>query len=230
MLEKEERRMAKYVTDRDKLIMDGLSRFRVMSRDDIEGIYFNDLEAPRKACNRVMLRLREKGYALAEEQGLHNPYLYHPNPRRIRAKSKKTKHYLGIVKVFRDLKNLLPTHIRQDNFTVEPRYTGYNPNFPQPDAVFTVCGHTFFLEYQIQHYNRSIINRKMNRYHEMYRDREFLQETFQTPNPTVWMYAEGHSYAHKLNPLRMPYIETGNVVDFVECLLPILLEEGTLTR
>lgn len=211
--------------ERDKEIVHALETFRVMERQDIEALFFSHLKSPTTQCNRVMLRLKERGYVVCDQQGLNQQYLYHPSPRKITQRSKKLNHYLGILRAFISLKEILLDYIDQKNFTVEPRFTHIDKEYPQPDALFTFSGKTFFLEYQIQNYNTRLINQKMKKYVKMSQNYTLINEQFNGEFPKVWILAEGHSYKAKLNNQYPFVVETNTVDEFIEYLLPFLIKE-----
>src|SRR5690625_2655202 len=64
------------LTERDRRILEGLRTFRVLGRDELIAIYFQNLKNPITVCNTVMKRVRRDGYVKAWRGTEDNKYLY----------------------------------------------------------------------------------------------------------------------------------------------------------
>lgn len=84
---------------RDKAILDDLTRFRCMSRDDLIDVHFNNVKDKITICNRVMKRLRRDGQI--EVNTSIQPYLYFPSPSPIKKDRQKARHFLAIVEFYK---------------------------------------------------------------------------------------------------------------------------------
>ncbi|MEM5663046.1 hypothetical protein AAHB94_00805 [Bacillus toyonensis] len=87
---------------RDKLIVEDINKFRVLSRDQIIDLYFSHLKNPISTCNLVLKRLQDRGYIKACKD--FRPYLYVSADSKIKENSQKAFHFLKIVDVYIQLK------------------------------------------------------------------------------------------------------------------------------
>lgn len=140
---------------RDRAIIDDIQRFRVMSRDDIASIHFAGLKYASSNANSVLTRLFRAG--LIDRSTDYIPYLYFPVEKPIKKDSAKVRHFLEIVRVYRDMIKVE----RPSVFTVEAKY---GPKYAQPD-IFTVWKSSpLWIEVQRSHYTQQVMNEKIERY------------------------------------------------------------------
>lgn len=140
---------------RDLEIINHLEMFRVMSRNDIVDLHFSHLKNPIGNCNQVLKRLvRDKQI---EVSTMHQPYVYFPPINHIKKDSTKIPHYLKLVQVYKDLKDIQTPSV----FQVEPKY---KKGLAEPD-IYTVFKDTpLFIEVQRSHYNQKQMDDKIKRY------------------------------------------------------------------
>lgn len=158
------------VTKRDRAILDDLSRFRCLSRDDIVDLHFQGLRQATKACNMVMKRLRRDGYVDVSIQ--QQPYIYFPHPSPIKKDSQKIPHFLAIVDVYKQL--LLFAKPRE--FIVEPKF---GKGMCEPDVFVIWRGAPLFIEVQRSIYSSAVMDAKIKRYEAYFESREWEKETWQ---------------------------------------------------
>ncbi|MDP4549870.1 replication-relaxation family protein [Alkalihalobacillus macyae] len=164
---------------RDTAILSDLQRHRVMSRDDIASLHFNNLKDPIKACNNVLKRMRRDGYIDAKLD--HQPYLYFPYPSLIKKDSQKIPHFLAIVDFYKQA-----THLRKPKqFIVEPKY---GKGYMEPDVFMVWNGSPFFVEIQRTFYSEKVMNEKISRYEAYYRSGLWKDETWQPLDKKVFPF------------------------------------------
>jgi len=171
---------------RDKLIIADLEKFRVLSREHIATLHFNNCKNKVNECNRVMLRLtRENKVSVSKERRMYN---YFPS-KHIKKDSSKLNHYLAIA----DLYVKLMQFDKPRRYDVEPKLNFING--PEPDVFAIWHNKLFFIEIQLSDYSKKQWQEKMNRY-EMY----FLSEAWKGLDwqpqdkklfPTVWIVGKG---------------------------------------
>ena len=149
---------------RDKAILNDLQRFRVMSRDDIADIHFAGLNNAIGNCNAVLKRLyRDK---LIERTADMLPYLYFPIDGAIKKDSAKLRHFLEIVRVYRDMRK----YAEPSAFTVEAKY---GKGLAEPDIFAIWRGSPLFIEVQRSQYSDKVMAEKIARY-EALRDSNII--------------------------------------------------------
>jgi hypothetical protein len=181
--------------DRDKRILADLDRFRCMSRDDIAALHFAGIRYATVEVNRVMRRLRAKGYVKVD--ATRNSYVYMPKDARIREGSQKIDHFIGILRVYRDLQ----AYGNLQRFIVEPKYGAKGT--VEPD-IFAIWNRSpWFIEVQRSNYTDTVMRRKLARY-ERYRQSGAWHNLDWQPNgkpifPHIWIigkrrYANVNAY------------------------------------
>lgn len=155
---------------RDKSILNDLTRFRVLSRDDITDLHFKGLKNPIGNCNTVLKRLFRDGYI--DRNTNTSPYLYFPKEKTIKKDSAKIPHFLEIVQTYKDmLKYKIPSV-----FLVEPKY---GKGFMEPD-IFTIWkGAPLWIEVQRSQYTEEVMTDKINRYEAFYNSGLITKESWQ---------------------------------------------------
>lgn len=141
-----------------------------MSRDDIIDLHFKKVKNAVTCCNTVMKRLCLEGYIDVDTS--QRPYVYFPYPSPIRKGSQKTRHFLAIVDVY---KQLLPVE-RPKVFQVEPKY---EKGYMEPD-IFTIWRKSpFFIEVQNSIYSKAVMQAKIKRYELYFHSMEWQKEPWQ---------------------------------------------------
>jgi DNA-directed RNA polymerase specialized sigma54-like protein len=188
---------------RDKAILDDLSKFRVMSRDNIIDLHFSDVKNKVTICNRVLKRLVRDKYIEVEKSSF--PYNYFPSPSTIKKNSQKINHFLAIVNFYKQLKK----HSEPKQLIVESKY---GKGMPEPD-VFAIWQSTpFFVEIQCSIYSEKVMQEKMERYEKYFVSEEWHKLTWQPKGrkvfPFVWIITE-HQYNIESEDFRI--FQTRNV-------------------
>lgn len=170
---------------RDKAIIDGLQRFRCMTRNDIIDLHFQSVKNPITSANMVLKRLRRDGHIEANLN--QQPYLYFPSPSPIKKDSQKTQHFLAIVDFYKQTRN----HAEPKPFTVEPKY---GKDFMEPDIFMIWKGAPFFVEVQRSNYSDKVMQTKFERYERYFYSDQWKLEPWQPPTkkvfPYVWLITE----------------------------------------
>ncbi|WP_371017368.1 replication-relaxation family protein [Pseudalkalibacillus sp. JSM 102089] len=164
---------------RDSAILNDLQRHRVMSRDDIVSLHFNNLKDPIKACNNVLKRMRRDGYIEAKLD--HQPYLYFLSPSPIKKDSQKIPHFLAIVDFYKQASKLR----KPKQFIVEPKY---GKGYMEPDVFMNWNDSPFFVEIQRTLYSEKVMNEKINRYENYYRSGLWKEESWQPKDKKVFPF------------------------------------------
>lgn len=191
------------MNQRDKDILDDLKRFRVLDRDQMIKLHFLKNKDGIQSCNKVMKRLVRDGLAAADHSA--RPYNYFPVPS-IRKDSTKIPHYKEIA----DFYLSLYAYKKPTEFEVEFK-TGTKGSI-EPDIFMRWYGTSFFVEIQRNIYTKKVMDAKMKRYLDYYKD-EAWKEKFKF-FPHIWIITQ-HTYTlDNSSPLKV--YQTKNVCDFVE--------------
>jgi hypothetical protein len=156
------------LTKRDKEIIKDLNKFRVMDRDSIAEIHFGSLKNPKNKANNVLLRLLRDGRI--QRSTAFVPYVYFGPEVEIKKNSQKIGHFLAILNVYKELKNLGNT----GTFLVEPKY-GKKGECAEPDIFCQYRNTNFFVEVQRTVYSEKQMNEKMDRYLDLYNSGNMAQ-------------------------------------------------------
>lgn len=149
------------LTNRDKAIIKDLNKFRVMDRDSIAELHFSNLKKPWKAANNVLLRLQREGEIQVSKA--FAPYVYFGPDVEIKKNSQKIGHFLAILNVYKELKQLG----NLETFLVEPKY-GKKGECAEPDIFCEYRKTKFFVEVQRTLYSEKLMNEKLDRYMDLY--------------------------------------------------------------
>ncbi len=122
---------------RDRAILNDLTRFRALTRDQIIEMYFDRLRNPIANANAVMLRLYRQGYV--ERSADYRQYVYFPSDGTLRKDSAKLRHFLAVAYVYIEMSKLGGLK----RFDVEPKY---GKGLAEPDAFVIWRGSPFFIE------------------------------------------------------------------------------------
>jgi hypothetical protein len=149
------------LTKRDKAIIKDLNKFRVMDRDSIAELYFSNLKNPTYAANSVLLRLLRDGQVQRSTSFV--PYVYFGPEVEIKKNSQKIGHFLAILNVYKELKQLG----NMESFLVEPKY-GKKGECAEPDIFCEYRRTKFFVEVQRTLYSEKQMNEKLDRYIDLF--------------------------------------------------------------
>jgi hypothetical protein len=164
------------LSQRDKVIIRDLNRFRAMSLDDIAELHFAHLKRPKNSANNVLKRLYRDGKI--KRSTAFQPYIYFGPDTTIKENSTKIGHFLAIVQVYRDiLKNGSVL-----SFLVEPKYGSKGTVEPDAFCLFkSEYGKTpFFIEVQKTIYSEKTMQEKLKRYVTLYESGIIRNEPWQT--------------------------------------------------
>lgn len=192
---------------RDKAILDNLSRFRCMSRDDIIDLHFSSLKNKVGACNNVMKRLVRDGYV--DVNAKVKPYLYFPSPAPIKKDSSKIKHFLAILDFYKQIRR----YSEPRQLIIEPKY---KKDYMEPDVFMIWQKAPFFIEVQCSVYSEKVMATKLKRYMDFYYSEEWKQELWQPSDkkifPYVWIVSDT-----RYNVANYPFkvFQTANVMEFM---------------
>lgn len=149
------------LTNRDKALIKDLNKFRVMDRDSIADLYFSHLKNPKYAANNVLLRLLRDGHI--QRSTAFVPYVYFGPDVEMKKNSQKIGHFLAIVGVYKELKQLG----NMGTFLVEPKF-GKKGECAEPDIFCQYRKTNFFVEVQRTVYSEKLMNEKLDRYIDLY--------------------------------------------------------------
>lgn len=164
---------------RDKLIIDDITRFRALSRDQIMRLYFSDLKKPTSTCNLVLKRLSDRGYIKACKD--FRPYVYMAVDSKIKENSQKVLHFLKIVDVFIELKDY---DLNLYHLLVEPKIG--DKGTVEPDLFCIFKNTPFFIEVQRSIYSEKVMTEKINRYESLYQSNEWKNFEWQKEGKEVF--------------------------------------------
>lgn len=150
------------LTERDKLIIKDLNRFRVMDRDSIAELHFSGLKNPKYAANNVLLRLLRDGQI--QRSTAFTPFVYFGPDVSMKQNSAKIGHFLAILDVYKEMRKLG----KLESFWVEPKYG--KKGGAEPDIYCMFRGTGFFIEVQRTIYSDKLMDEKMGRYVDLYNE------------------------------------------------------------
>jgi hypothetical protein len=199
------------LTKRDKEIIYNLNKFRVMDRDSIAEIHFDKLKNPKNKANNVLLRLLRDGHI--QRSTAFVPYVYFGPEVEIKKNSQKIGHFLAILDVYKELKQLGNV----GTFLVEPKY-GKKGECAEPDIFCQYRNTNFFVEVQRTVYSEKQMNEKMDRYIDLYNSGNMAN-----PFPHVLILSEQRYAIDNQYPFKV--FQAENFTKFVEGLKVKPIEE-----
>ncbi|MFJ8119884.1 MULTISPECIES: replication-relaxation family protein [Bacillus cereus group] len=164
---------------RDKLIVEDINKFRVLSRDQIIDLYFSHLKNPISTCNLVLKRLQDRGYIKACKD--FRPYLYVSADSKIKENSQKAFHFLKIVDVYIQLKKY---DRKVSHVLIEPKIG--TKGTVEPDLFCIFRNTPFFIEVQRSVYSEKVMGEKIDRYEQLYDSREWKRFEWQQEGKEVF--------------------------------------------
>jgi hypothetical protein len=201
------------MVNRDKLILDDLKKFRILNRDQIIAIHFNQLKQKVVVCNNVMKRLRRDGYVIADTES--QPYNYFLNPSPIKKDSKKIPHFNAISDFYVEASKIqAPTM-----FDVEPKPTEIKGGI-EPDIFMIWLGSPLFVEVQRSIYSAKIMQQKINRYFAYFESDEWMNAEWQGEKkvfPYIWIITDYKYKLENVSPLQI--FQTKNVEEFMKTVV-----------
>lgn len=170
---------------RDKEILNGLTKFRCLTRDHIAAMHFTGLKRPVTQANMVLKRLRRDGYVTCSTE--RRKYVYFPAPSTMKRDSAKIPHFLSIADFYTEI-------CRQERpqvFEVEPKLG--DKGGPEPDVFMIWFNSPFFVEIQRSIYSDKVMNEKLKRYELYYHKEEWHNFSWQPRTPVfprIWILSE----------------------------------------
>lgn len=193
------------LTNRDKLILKDLTKFRVMDRDSIAQLHFADKQNPQKAANNVLLRLFRDGQI--QRSTSFTPFVYFGADVNIKHNSAKIRHFLAILDVYKELKQLGSL----ETFLVEPKFG--KKGCVEPDIFCKFRKTFFFVEVQRTVYSDKQMKEKLDRYVDLYNSGNMTK-----PFPHVLILSDQMYGIDGMYPFRIFQAESFS--KFVESLKP----------
>ncbi|MCC2425350.1 replication-relaxation family protein [Bacillus wiedmannii] len=167
-----------HMVERDINIINDLTRFRVMKRDQILKLHFKKNANNISNGNNVLKRLVDRNYITVNKT--YRPHIYFPNPATIKLDSTKIQHFLSIGDLYVTL-----CEVQQPrSFIVEPKYA---KGHVEPDALIILENSlAIFVEIQLSRYTSSMIRKKFLGYKELYKSGIIKKETWQPSNKIIY--------------------------------------------
>lgn len=131
-----------------------------MDRDSIAELHFSNSKNPKDATNHVLLRLLRDGHI--QRSTTFTPYVYFGAENTIKKDSAKIGHFLAILNVYKELRQLGNI----ETFMVEPKYG--KKGTAEPDIFCQYRQTNFFIEVQRTIYSEKQMNEKLDRYVDLY--------------------------------------------------------------
>jgi Replication-relaxation len=181
------------MNNRDKDIVEGLQKFRILNRDQIVAMYFKKIKDNISSCNKVMKRLERDG--LVKTYKDTRPFSYYPCESTIKRESTKVPHFRAIVDFYIELCKLgKPT-------VFEVEYKVGDKGSIEPDIYMVWNRASFFVEIQRDHYTKKRMDAKFMRYMEYYRGDTWRESMKQFP--IIWIVSETKYRDLNWDPLRV---------------------------
>jgi Replication-relaxation len=173
------------MNSRDFQIVKALDQFRVLDRNQLISLFFNNQKQPIVTCNRIMKRLALSGYVKASKDS--KPYNYFPADSSMRPNSGKLLHYKAIT----DHVISLQEHGILREYEIEP--TLGKKGTVEPDLFAIWRNAPFFMEVQRAHHSEQTMQKKFDRYEKYFMSRAWEQLPFQQERkvfPYVWLVCD----------------------------------------
>ncbi|MED4840422.1 replication-relaxation family protein [Weizmannia sp. CD-2023] len=191
------------MNQRDKAIVEGLKKFRILDRDQLIKMYFSDVKQKTVTCNRVMKRLNT--YGLVSVNRNVRPYAYFPSESTMKPDSTKIPHFKAIADFYIQICEYKAPTV----FEVEPKVG--DKGTIEPDIFMVWNGAPFFVEIQRDFYTKKRMNAKYKRYLEYYKGGQWKEYTKYFP--FIWIVTEIKYRELNWEPLKV--YQSKNVSEFV---------------
>jgi hypothetical protein len=200
---------------RDKAILNHVSEFRVLDRNQIIKLHFNNVKDSVSSCNKVLKRLVRDKFLTFDPT--RKPYNYFPNPTTIKKDSGKLFHYKAIADFI--IESAIKGKLKE--FMVE-RKLGEKGTV-EPD-VFMIWNKTpFFVEVQRSNqYSKKYMEKKLKRYEDYFYSDEWKNLQWQPKDkpprfPYIWIVSDT---PYKLEPQQFKVYQTKTVDEFIDKYIP----------
>lgn len=193
--------------ERDKAILNSLKKFRVLDRDQIISMHFDNTKQAITNCNRVMNRLYLQG-AVRVDKG-SRPFCYFHGESNMKFNSMKAPHF----KMIADLYIRMCHYKKPEEFEVEPKIA--IKGSVEPDVYALWNGVSFYIEVQRSLYTKKVMQTKVNRYLEYYlsnvwKKPQSLSNTF----PIVMILTESDYEIETVEGVK--FLQAKDIDDFVK--------------
>jgi hypothetical protein len=199
---------------RDRNIVESLRQFRVLDRDQLISLHFNEQKQPVVTCNRVMKRLQREGHVDSNKNV--RPYDYFPNPSSVSKKSTKLNHYKAIADVVIDAQRL--GKVKEYEVEVKLGKKGT----VEPDLFMIWNNAPMFLEVQTANVQKSnYMQKKLERYEEYFDSGAWKELHWQRPDKKFFPYVliiSDHAYTLEETPFKV--IQVRSMKEFYERYVP----------
>jgi hypothetical protein len=160
------------MNNRDKAIVEDIRNFRMLSRDQIIGLHFNDLKNPINSANNVLKRLSRDGIIKCSKK--YSPYVYFLAESKIKEDSQKIPHFLELADTVIEMRNT--GHIPK-LLTIEPKYG--KKGTVEPDIFCKWLGMPIFIEVQRSTYTAAQMQKKIDLYDNYFYTDDWKREPYQ---------------------------------------------------
>jgi hypothetical protein len=157
---------------RDKSIVEGIRNFRVLSRDQLIELYFNNLKNPVNSANNVLKRLSRDDIIKCSKR--YSPYVYFLAESKIKEDSQKIPHFLGLADIVIEMEK---TGISPKFLTIEPKYG--KKGTVEPDMFCKWLGMPVFIELQRTTYTTAQMQKKIDLYENYFYSEDWKHEPYQ---------------------------------------------------
>lgn len=194
---------------RDKLILEQLEQFRVLTRDQLIELNFSDQKQPVVSCNRVMRRLVDRGHVRVNKNVL--PHDYFLKECKVKEDSIKLKHFKAITDFTISAMKL--GNLKE--YEVEPKLG--EKGIVEPDLFMIWNGAPFFVEVQRLRQSKAFIRKKIKDYGSYFYSGEWKDLHWQPKNkfvfPYIWIVSEK---PYELPETTLKVFQTRDVEHFIQ--------------
>lgn len=196
------------MNNRDKAIIESVSKFRVLDRDQIINLHFSNIRDPISSANRVLKRLVRDNYLTYDPT--RKPYNYFLNPSPIKKDSGKIFHFKAIA-------DFVISAIKQGGmkeYDIEIKLG--DKGTVEPDVFMIWQKSPFFVEVQRSNqYSKSYMEKKFKRYEDYYNYGDWSNFSWQRQDkpvfPYIWIVSD-NQYTIKTD---LKVFQSKSVEDFV---------------
>ncbi|UKL30054.1 replication-relaxation family protein [Bacillus phage PK2] len=198
---------------RDREILNSLRQFRVLDRDQLISIHFNELKQPVVTCNRIMKRLQLNGHVEVNKNV--RPYDYFPSQSPIKKTSGKLSHFKAIADFVIEARKFG----RVSEYEVEVKLG--KKGTVEPDLFMLWNGTPFFVEVQNSYFNQKQMSKKLERYEDYYSSGLWKELHWQPANKKYFPYVlivADRPYSLEDTPFRV--FQVRSMTEFVDRYVP----------
>jgi hypothetical protein len=202
------------LTQRDKDILKSLTQFRVLQRDQIIELHFQNVKDKVNSCNKVLKRLQRDGHIDCDLS--RRPYFYFPNPSTVKKNSGKVPHFLSIADLFIEARKFGNVGEYEVEIKLGKKGT------VEPDLFMIWNKAPMFVEVQLSKaYSKKFMNKKLERYENYYSSGAWKELHWQPANKKYFPYiliVSETKYSLPETPFRV--IQVKSMEEFYEKYVP----------